>query len=106
MGFFLFKHVHQLLRFVFNGVFCLKLRGMTVSSSRSPRRELTKGPSPMQQINVKRYADPTSTGWAGWIEPEDKSWVAFIDLGGQPTFFLNRDPETGAILPDDTKGER
>lgn len=58
----------------------------------------------MQQINVKRYADPKATGWAGWIEPEDKSWVAFIDLKGHPTFFLNRDPETGACLPNDQKG--
>lgn len=36
--------------------------------------------------------------WDGWIEPEDKTWIAFIRTDGSPVFFLNRDPETGAIL--------
>jgi hypothetical protein len=36
--------------------------------------------------------------WQGWIEPEDHSWIAFIAADGKPTFFLNRDPETGAVL--------
>jgi hypothetical protein len=55
----------------------------------------------MQNIKVSRYSDPKSHGWAGWIEPEDRSWVAFIGLDGRPLFYLNRDPRTGAILPDD-----
>lgn len=55
----------------------------------------------MQSINVKRYSDPVAVGYAGWIEPADKGWIAFIDLDGRPTFFLNRDPETGAVLSDD-----
>jgi hypothetical protein len=55
----------------------------------------------MQPIKVHRYTDPKGVGWAGWIEPEDKSWIAFIGLDGVPRFFLNRDPETGAICPDD-----
>ncbi len=54
----------------------------------------------MQDITVRRYANPTEIG-AGWIEPRDKSWIAFVDLAGKPTFFLNRDPVTGAILSDD-----
>lgn len=36
--------------------------------------------------------------WDGWIEPEDKTWIAFIRVDGSPVFFLNRDPETGGIL--------
>lgn len=59
----------------------------------------------MQNISVTRYAHPRATGWAGYIEPEDKSWIAFIGLDGKPRFFLHRDPVTGAILPDD-EGER
>lgn len=55
----------------------------------------------MQDIHVRRYSNPKATGWAGWIEPEDRSWIAFIDLAGAPRFFLNRDPATGAVLPDD-----
>ena len=55
----------------------------------------------MQNIHVGRYSDPKSHGWAGWLEPEDRSWIAFIGLDGRPVFFLNRDPETGSILGDD-----
>ncbi len=51
----------------------------------------------MQSINVRRYSNPKAVGWAGWIEPEDRSWIAFIDLEGRPLFFLNRDPKTGEV---------
>jgi hypothetical protein len=55
----------------------------------------------VQNIKVTRYTHPKATGWAGYIEPEDGSWIAFVGLDGVPRFFLNRDPQTGAILPDD-----
>jgi len=55
----------------------------------------------MQDIRITRYKHPIASGWAGYLEPADKSWIAFIGLDGAPQFFLNRDPETGAILPDD-----
>lgn len=54
----------------------------------------------MQDIKVSRYENPKATGWAGWIEPADGSWIAFIDLEGRPRFYLNRDA-TGRVLPDD-----
>ena len=50
------------------------------------------------------YADGVRVGtvrrrWAGWLEPEDKTWIAFIrEEDGVPVFYLNRDPETGAVL--------
>ena len=57
----------------------------------------------MQKINVYRYPQPKAVGWAGTIEPEDKSWIAFIDLDGVPHFYLHRD-ETGAIFfPDEER---
>lgn len=49
-------------------------------------------------MNVHRYSNPSDVGWAGWIEPDDKSWIAFIGLDGLPVFFLNRDPKTGAVI--------
>lgn len=59
----------------------------------------------MMNIIVKRYPKGEVEGvpmvgnfWQGYIEPEDKSWIAFIDAGGHPIFFLNRDPDTGAVL--------
>lgn len=50
----------------------------------------------MGNITVGRYANPQSAGYAGWLEPDDRSWIAFVDLEGRPVFFLDRDPETGA----------
>jgi hypothetical protein len=55
----------------------------------------------MPNIQIKRYSRPLETGWAGYIEPTDASWIAFVGLDGLPRFFLHRDPVTGAILPDD-----
>jgi hypothetical protein len=55
----------------------------------------------MQNIKVTRYADPKATGWAGYIEPADKSWIGFVGIDGRPILFLSRDPGTGAVLPDD-----
>ncbi len=51
----------------------------------------------MSNIHVGRYKYPKSVGYAGWIEPEDMSWIAFIDLKGIPTFYLDRNPKTGAV---------
>jgi len=51
----------------------------------------------MCSITVRRYDHPESVGYQGWIEPEDKSWVAFIRADGTPQVFLDRDPETGAV---------
>lgn len=50
----------------------------------------------MGNIHVHRYAP--GGDYQGWIEPDDKSWIAFIDRDGRPTFFLHRDPETGAVI--------
>ena len=57
----------------------------------------------MQSIRVSRYEHPKACGWAGYIEPEDGSWIAFIGLDGKPRVFLHRDAESGAILPDDAE---
>ncbi|MHB0976908.1 MAG: hypothetical protein ACYC1U_06910 [Candidatus Aquicultorales bacterium] len=50
----------------------------------------------MGNIRVGRYEHPC--GWQGWIEPDDRSWIAFIRDDGTPVFYLNRDPETGAVI--------
>ena len=42
----------------------------------------------MQNIHVKRYDHPESTGYAGSIEPEDGSWVLFIPHDGMPEPFI------------------
>ncbi len=55
----------------------------------------------MINVKVTRYKNPKAHGWAGYIEPDDAGWIAFIGMNGLPLVFLNRDPTTGAILPDD-----
>lgn len=52
----------------------------------------------MNNIKVGRYSNPQKTGWLGWIEPADKSWIVFVDLKNNAKIYLNRDKETGAIL--------
>jgi hypothetical protein len=49
-------------------------------------------------ITVGRYGNPASTGYQGWIEPDDRTWIAFAAADGHPVVFLDRDPETGAVL--------
>jgi hypothetical protein len=51
----------------------------------------------MGNITVGRYDDPASTGYQGWIEPQDATWIAFVASDGAPVVFLNRDPD-GAVL--------
>lgn len=51
----------------------------------------------MSNIVVGRYDNPEGAGWAGWIEPEDRAWIMFVGLDGQPVVYLDRDPSTGAI---------
>ncbi len=60
----------------------------------------------MQDISVKRYKHPKRHGWAGWMEPQDKSWIVFVGTDGRPIIFLNRDPVSGCILDDDPEQAR
>ena len=52
--------------------------------------------SAMQNIKVGRYEN-TETGYLGWIEPEDATWIAFVRDDHLPEVYLDRDP-TGAVL--------
>lgn len=53
----------------------------------------------MTNITVHRYEhESVKESWQGWIEPDDRSWIAFIDADGKPLVYLNRDPDTGAVI--------
>lgn len=41
----------------------------------------------MQNIHIKRYEPTQGTGFQGCIEPEDRSWVVFLDAAGRPTLW-------------------
>lgn len=65
----------------------------------------------MQNIRVGRYQHTTPeppnekfTGpghrYVGWLEPEDLGWILFVRDDHTVELYLNRDPETGAVLDD------
>lgn len=47
----------------------------------------------MQSIYVSRYNPElqSKAKWAGTIEPEDRSWILFIDTDNVPHLYLHRD---------------
>lgn len=52
----------------------------------------------MTNIVVGRYEHPDSTDYLGWIEPEDRTWILFVRSDHTVEVYLDRDPQTGAIL--------
>lgn len=43
----------------------------------------------MQNIHVKRYDDPAAVGgFLGTIEPEDRSFIVFVNADGTPQLWL------------------
>lgn len=52
----------------------------------------------MCNIIVGRYKKPEKVGWLGWMEPEDKSWIVFVDLKNNLKVYLNRDGRSGAVI--------
>lgn len=66
---------------------------------RSNRHDLREEVRIMTNISVHRYEhESIKESWQGWIEPDDRSWIAFIDADGKPLVYLNRDPDTGAVI--------
>lgn len=60
----------------------------------------------MGNIEVGRYPPdmghvnpdgPIAQTWQGWIQDEARTWIAFIDMEGRPTFYLHRDERGGVI---------
>lgn len=52
----------------------------------------------MENIVIGRYEFPDSTGYQGWIEPKDKTWIIYVNVDGSLVAYMNRDPETGAVV--------
>lgn len=63
-----------------------------------PESETRREVRAVGNITVGRYDSPAEVGYQGWVEPDDRSWVAFVASDGSPVVFLNREPETGAVL--------
>ncbi len=48
-------------------------------------------------IKVGRYSNPEEVGYQGWVEDADKTWIAYVDLEGKLTVWLNRDKDGGVL---------
>lgn len=46
----------------------------------------------MQNIHVKRY-EQQAAGYAGWIEPDDGSWVLFVPADGSTPHLYKRNEQ-------------
>jgi len=55
----------------------------------------------MGTVKIGRYSDPTlAAEYSGWIEPDDKSWIIFLDGDGKPlVYYAEREPD-GAVVGD------
>jgi hypothetical protein len=53
----------------------------------------------MENVKVKRYQDPDSVRYVGWVEPDDGSWILFVPQKGEPELYTRRDPKTCAVNP-------
>lgn len=73
-----------------------------------PETECGREVKPMGNIEVRRY--PPECGhimpdgslvreWDGYIQPEDRSWIAFVNVRGEATFFLEREPSGAVVMP-------
>ena len=51
----------------------------------------------MRATQYRYYRFPTAAGWKGFVEPENRRWVAFLGHDGHLAIFKRRDPITGAV---------
>jgi hypothetical protein len=55
----------------------------------------------MQNLTVGRYIEPAiKTTYQGWIEPEDRSWIIFLDAEGQPVMYWRERGDDGSVIGD------
>lgn len=61
----------------------------------------------MGTIKIGRYPDDgindessITNEWSGWIEPEDRSWIIWLDTEGKPALYYAERSATGGVLGD------
>lgn len=53
----------------------------------------------MSNIKIGRYDHPSITvDYAGWIEPDDKSWIIFLGADGKPAVYYDQRDEHGGVV--------
>lgn len=59
----------------------------------------------MQNITIGRYADPDSTGYAGWVEglrEDGTRWILWLDESGSPACYWGQRSADGSVVGDPT----
>lgn len=51
----------------------------------------------MQKIKIERYDNPEAVGYQGYVEPEDRSWILYVELDGTPLFYAHRADDGGVL---------
>lgn len=53
----------------------------------------------MANIKIGRYAHPSiSDEWSGWGEPEDRSWIIWLNADGKPALYYPERDSGGGVI--------
>ncbi len=51
----------------------------------------------MGNIQIRRYS-VLESDYDGYIEPDDRSWIIYLDITGKPALYWPERDETGAVV--------
>jgi hypothetical protein len=54
----------------------------------------------MGNIQITRYVNTQELGYSGYIEPDNGSWIIFLDSEGKPDVYFPERDENGAVVGD------
>lgn len=54
----------------------------------------------MANLKIERYDGDVSEDYSGLIEPDDRSWVIYLDNDGKPALYWSERDEHGAVVGD------
>jgi len=57
----------------------------------------------MPNMKIGRYSDvqaETGGQWSGWVEPDDRSWIIWLDATGKPALYWPERDADGGVIGD------
>ena len=55
----------------------------------------------MSNLKIGRYDHESVTkDWAGWIEPDDRSWIIYTDADDKPALYFPEREPSGTVVGD------
>lgn len=53
----------------------------------------------MSNLTIARYDESVhKIGYSGYIEPEDRSWIIYLDTDGKPSRYYPQRDNDGAVI--------